>query len=198
MTRLIVRELARWARAVGPPIAVLAVVVGVPVPLSPEFGGRVGDRALSLAWLVLVIAAVVWLATSVARAAIQPARDRRAFERLRDLRVISGLPDHALLCILRTVWSIAAGQRTDAIDVRTGGFVDLWLAESSLPGGSYALVRFVGGSCVLVDAVPPGLVVAAQRHAHRNRRRRSRRAGRRERRATTGVIREAEALLRRF
>lgn len=195
MARLILRELARWARAVGPPIAVLVVVVGVPVLLPPEIGGRVGDRALSLGWLVVEIAAVVWLATSVARAAIQPARDRRAFERLQDLRVISGLPDHALLCILRAVWSTVAGERVNAVDVRTGAVVDLWLTESSLPTGTYVLVKSVGGTCVLVEAVPAGLVVAAQRHSSRGGACRHERTGRQRRRAAASLIRTAETLL---
>lgn len=197
MTRLILREVARWGRALGAPFAVLAIMVVVtPALLPPEIRRLVAERVLSLGWLASLIAAVAWLATSVIRAALQPARDRRAFGRLQDLRVLSGLPDHTLLCVLRAVWSTVAGERVNAVDVRTGAVVDLWLTESSLPCGSYVLVKSVGGSCVLVEAVPPGLVVASQRHACRGGVRRHERTGRQQRREAARVIRTAEMLLR--
>ncbi len=196
VTRLILRGVARWTRALVAPVLVLVVVVGVPVLLPPEARRLLGERALSLVWLAAVIAALLWLATSATRAAVRPAGDRRAFVRLQDLRVRSRLPDHALLCILRTGWSTPAGERADAVDVRTGAFVDLWLTESSLPGGSYALVKSVGGMYVLLDAVPPSLVVAAQRHSRRVSVPRHERAGRQQRRAAARVIRTAEMLLR--
>ncbi|WP_139224434.1 hypothetical protein [Cellulomonas marina] len=195
MTRLILREGARWARAVATPLAVQLVVVVAPVVLQNEVRRLGTDRALSLGWLAAVIASLVWLATSATRAAIQPAGDRRAFVRVQELRVLSGLPHHALLCILRTVWSTAAGQRADAVDVRTGAVIDLWLADASLPPGSYALVKFTDRSSVLVDAVPPGLVLAARRHTRREGVRHHERSGR-KRRAAARVIRTAETLLR--
>ena len=196
MTGLVLRGLARWTRALVAPVAVLVVVVAVPVLLPPEARRLLGERAPSLVWLAAVIAALVWLAMSTTRAALQPAGDRRAFVRVQELRVLAGLPDHALLCILRTVWPTAAGQRADAVDVRTGAVIDLWLADESLPTGSYALIKFVGRSCMLVDAVPPGLVRAARRHTRREGVRHYERSGRQQRRAAASVIRRAEALLR--
>jgi hypothetical protein len=197
MTRLILREVTRWGRAVGAPLVVLTIVTFGPA-LSP-FGSvwLVPDRALSIGWLAAVIAALTWLLTSAVRAALQPARDHQASEHLRDLRVRSGLPDHALLCVLHTSWSTPAGDRVKAVDVRTCALVDLWLTESGLGDGSYALVKFRRGEGVLVDAVPPGVVSAAQRHAQRDGPERpSARPGRRERRAAARVIRGAEMLLR--
>ncbi len=196
MTRLIRRGLGRWTRALVAPVAAVVVLVGVPVLLPLEARQVGGDPALSFGWLAAVLAALVWLAASATRAALQPAGDRRAFVRVQEFRVLAGLPDHALLCVLRTVWSAPAGQRADAVDVRTGVFVDIWLTESSLPSGSYALVKLVGGSCVLVDAVAPGLVLAAQRHSHREGVRHHGRSGRQQRRMAAGVIRTAETLLR--
>jgi hypothetical protein len=196
MTRLILRELGRWTRALLAPVAVLVVVGGFPAMLPPEVRQVGADSALYVGWLAAVLAALVWLATSATGAALQPAGDRRAFVRVQELRVLSGLTDHALLCVLRTVWSTAAGQRAAAVDVRTGAVVDLWLTESSLPVGSYALVRLVGGSYMLVDAVPPSLVVAARRHMRREGAHHHERSGRRQRRAAARVIRTAETLLR--
>lgn len=196
MSRLILREVARWARALCAPVAVLLVVVLTPVLLPPEIRRLVADRALSPGWLAALIAVVMWLASSATRAAIQPARDRRAFERLQDLRVRSGLPDHRLLCVLRTVWRTPAGERAEAVDVRTGALADLWLTESSLSEGSYALVRRRAGAVLLVEAMPPSLVLAAQRHSGCDADRPGGRKVSRERRAAARVVHEAEALLK--
>ncbi len=196
MTRLILRELGRWTRALLAPVAVLVVVGGFPATLPPDVRQIGADSAPYVGWLAAVLAALVWLATSATGAALQPAGDRRAFVRVQELRVLSRLPDHVLLCILRTVWSTAAGQRADAVDVRTGAVLDLWLAEASLPTGSYALVTFAGRSCTLVDTVPPGMVLAARRHMGRERVRHHERSARQQRRAAARVIRTAETLLR--
>jgi hypothetical protein len=177
-------------------VVVVVVVGGLPVVVPPEVRQVGAGPALSVGWLAAVLAALVWLVTSATRAALQPARDRRAFERVQDLRVLSGLADHALLCVLRTVWSTAAGERVNAVDIRTGAAADFWLAESSLADGSYALVKFAGGTCVLVDAVPPGEVVAAQRHRRRDGESRRDRPPRLERRAVASVVRAAETLIR--
>lgn len=196
MTRLILRELARWGRALGAPLALLAIVVVGAAFMPSGMAPHGAEPALAAAWLPFVVATLAWLLTSAIRAVLQPARDCRAFERLLDMRVRSGLPDHALLCILRTVWSTPAGDRTDAVDVHTGAVVDLWLTESHLSDGSYALVRRRGGAMLLVEAMPPSLVLAAQRHRGRDADRPGGRKVGRERRAAARVVHEAELLLK--
>src|SRR5665647_2020071 len=103
MTRLVLREVARWGRAVGAPLLVLAIVTFGPA-LSP-FGSvwLVPDRALSVGWLAAVIAALTWLLTSAVRAALQPARDNQAARHLQTLRD-GAAGEHAhLLCIEQTL-----------------------------------------------------------------------------------------------
>jgi len=185
-------------RAVGAPLVVLAIVTFGPA-LSP-FGSvwLVPDRALSIGWLAAVIAALTWLLTSAVRAALQPARDRRAFEHLQDLRVRSGLPDHALLCVLGVQWAVTAGARVTAVDVRDGGVHDLWLSERVIEQAAYALIQWRHGDAVLRDRATATEVLAAQRHEARNPQRLSgTREGRQDRRAAVAVIRAAEALTRR-
>lgn len=153
-------------------------------------------------WLGVVAVAAAWLAGAIILAALQPRRDERAAEHLQDMRVRAGLPDHALLCILDTVWISPAGQRVAAVDVRTGDVCEVWLAESGLAPGTYALVSFRRGVAVMLDSATPTTLIDAKRHQQRvdSRRpatRRSRTTTRREGRAAAGVVREAEALLRR-
>jgi len=195
MTRLVLHEVARWVRAVGAPLAVLALVVLSP-SLMPDAVSKalrlVPDRALSIAWIAVAVATLMWVLTAGVRAALRPARDRRAAEHLQDMRVRAGLPDHTLLCILRVVWISPAGEHATAVDVRTGATLDLWLAESDLAPGSYALVRLVGGTWLVLDIAAPRIVTAARRRD----RLAACRGDRRERRAAADVIGEAEALIR--
>ena len=197
MTRLILREVARWGQALGAPLAVLAIAALGPTLLPFGFVSRVSGRALSIGWLAAVIAALAWLLTSAVRAARQPARHRRAFEHLEDLRVRSNLPDHALLCVLGTVWSTPAGELVNTVDVRSGVLADLWLTESSLPNGSYALIRFRGGTGLLAGAALPSVVHDAQHHGRARRAAGSpARSRHSDQRAASNVIHAAEALLK--
>lgn len=200
MTRTVACEGARWARAVALPTAALAVVVAAHGTAESVDTSLPATHAAAV-WLGAVAVAAVWLAGAFVRAALQPRRDRRAAAHLQDMRVRAGIPDHALLCILKTVWTSPAGQRVAAVDVRTGAVCEVWLAESGLAPGTYALVSFRRGVAMMLDAATPTTVIAAQRHQQRveargHPTRRSRTRTRRERRAAAEVVRGAEALLR--
>lgn len=159
--------MVRWGRALGPPLGVLAMVAVSAAFVPPRIAPAIGEPALRAVWLPTEVAALTWLLTSATRAALQPARDHRAFERLHDLRVRAGLPDHVLLCIVRTVWSTPGGSRAHAVDIRTGESLDLWLAEAHMSAGSFALMKRCSGAMLLMDAIAPGPVLAAQRHERR-------------------------------
>lgn len=106
MTRLVLNELARWVRAIGALSASFALITLVPNLLPAEERGvaqSAGGEVLSVVWVTACGTRLAPLASDDIRAALQPAHDRRAFERLQDLRIRSGLPDHALMCILRAV-----------------------------------------------------------------------------------------------
>lgn len=200
MTRLVVREMGRWARTVAIPAVALATVVLLhraaesPNALIPT------SRAPTV-WLVALGLSSLWLATSAVRATLQPRRDRRAAEHLQDLRVRAALPEHALLCVLQVLWESPAGQRVAAVNVRTGTVHEVWLAESELTPGTYALVLFRQGEGRFVASAAPGAILGAKRYESRGSATGKpsspgARPGWRERRAATQVIREAETLIR--
>lgn len=200
MTRRVAREVARWARAVVLPAAALTAAVTLHL-VATQVATALPARAAWVVWRAALGASAAWLVVSIARAALQPRRDRRAAEHLQDMRVRAGLPDHALLCILRALWSTPAGERVSAVDVRTGVTQELWLAESSLAPGAYALASFGWGAAWLIDVATPTEVLTAGRHDSRSGRDGTTtqcraRATFRERRAAADVVRAAEALTR--
>lgn len=204
MTRLILREIARWGRAVVARLVVLAIVSLWPAFLPPGTGGLVPASALLIGWLAMVAAALTWLLTGAVRAALQPARDSRAAEHLQTLRD-GAAEDHAhLLCIEQSLGRSPAGQRVMVSDVHDGTTVDVWLSEAALPTGAFALVVLNRGAGRLVDWMGPAEVAAARRaeqgQALRQRLQETRAAklaARRARAAAADVVRAAEALLER-
>ena len=183
------------------PAAALGVVVAMHVAAKSIEASLPATHAGAM-WLGVVAMAAAWLAGAIVLAALQPRRDERAAEHVQDMRVRAGLPDHALLCILDTVWTSPAGQRVAAVDVRTGVVREVWLAESGLAPGTYTLVSFRRGVAVMLDSATPTTVIDAKRHQQRvdprqRATRRSRTTTRREGRAAAGVVHGAEALLRR-
>jgi len=206
MTRLFLRELPRWVRAVGAPLAVLAIV-GVTPSLLPDAVGEVlrlpSDRPLSVAWMATVVATLAWVLTVGVRAALQPAHDRRSAEHLQSLRDGAARNDARLLCVERALWQSLAGQRIVATDVQDGRALEVWLSEAALPAGAFALVVMDRERGTLVDWISPRDLAAARRaervEATRRRVRATQAANlaaRRERKAAADVVRAAEELLR--
>jgi len=207
MTRLVLHEAARWVRATGAPLAVLAIVVVTP-HLVPNAADRVlrliPDRALSVAWLGACAAALAWLLTACVRAAIQPASDERAAEQLQGLRDRAQRPGHVLVCVLEARWCSPAGQLMTAVDARTGEVRELWLSETPLPVGAFALVVGRTDVATLVDCIHPRELAGARRAERIAAVRRTAEAAeaarissRYERNAAAEVVRAAERLLRR-
>lgn len=203
MTRLTLREVARWARAVGAPLIVLAVVTLGPALLPAGTLPLVPASALFIGWLATVAAALTWLLAATARTALQPARDSRAAEHLQNLRD-GAAEDHAhLLFIERSLARSPAGQRVLVSDVHDGTTADIWLSEAALPHGAFALVVLNRGAGRLVDWMGPAEVAAARRAEHRQSLRQRLRetravklAARRARAAAADVVRGAEELLK--
>lgn len=183
------------------PAAALAVVVAMHAAAKSLEASLPATHAAAM-WRWGVVLTASWLACAIVLAALQLGRDERAAEHVQDMRVRAGLPDHALLCILGTIWTSPAGQRVAAVDVRTGVVCQVWLAESGLAPGTYTLVSFRRGVAVMLDSATPTTVIDAKRHQQqvdprKRATRRSRTTTRREGRAAAGVVHEAEALLRR-
>lgn len=207
MTSLVLREVARWVRAVGASLAVLAIVVFAP-SLLPDALGKllrlVPDRALLVTWMAGAATSLAWLITAAVRAALQPAKDARAAQRLQGLRDQARRPDHTLVCVLETRWRSPAGQLVTAVDARTGEIHELWLSETALPVGAFALVAGRAEGATLVDCMHPPELASARRAERIARIRRAanaaedaRIAARHERSAAAEVVHAAERLLRR-
>lgn len=206
MTRLVLREVARWVRAVGAPLAVLTVVALTPGVVPDAAGGfppLLPGRALWAAWVAAGAPALAWLLVAIRRTALQPARDRRAAQRLQGLRQGAAHHDGHLLCVERPLWQSRAGQRVLASDVQVGKVLEIWLSEAALPSGAFALVAMDREPATLVDWIPPSEVAAARRAEHVEAARRRARAAqatqqaaRHDCKATADVVRAAEALLR--
>lgn len=203
MTRLILREIARWGRAVGAPLAALTIVAFGPALLTSGTVRLVPAGPFFTGWLATVAVALTWLLMASVRATLQLARDNQAAQHLQTLRD-GATAEHAhLLCIERTLGRSPAGQRVVVSDVRDGTTADAWMSEADLPNGAFALVILGRGVGRLVDWMGPAEVTAARR-AERDQVARQRirdarsanRAGRIERKVAADVVRAAEALTR--
>jgi len=203
VTRLVLRGLARWGRALTAPLALLATIVAARAMLPLEVGRLIPGHALSLGWRASLIATVAWLATSAIRVASEPARDDRAARRLQALREGASVDHARLLCIERTLARSPAGQRVVVSDIHDGRTADVWLSETALPTGSFALIGLDHDAAELLDWIGPAETAAARRAEQRQSARRRLREARAARialeradAAAAEVVRAAEALLR--
>lgn len=205
MTRLVLREIGRWVRAIGAPLTVLAAAVVGPslVPGAARMLLRlIPEQAVSNAWISTLAAALMWLIAEGVRAALQPSKDACHAEHLQQLRERSALPQHSLVCVLEVLWTSTAGQRIVAVDARTGEVRDTWLAECALQPGTFALLAGAVARRRVVDHVDPNAVAAGRRYEQvREARQRvqvaraARLTHRNERRQAHEVVRAAEEFL---
>lgn len=168
-----IHDLRRCLRAAAPPLLTLSVLAlarttqGEALPPS-----GVGELVL-VAWRAAVLGTLLWFLVAVVWAATRPLRDRRAFQRLQDLREIATVPDRALVHVQTIVWSSAAGQNVVVVNVATGVTSRVWLPETTVPIGSYVVVERKGSGVRVVDWMGAEHVEAGhrleQRHiAHRH------------------------------
>jgi hypothetical protein len=205
MTGLVLREIARWVRGIGAPLAAVAAVVVTPTLLREPVAmllGIVPDRAVSMTWMAAVAGAMAWLLIAGVCAATQPANDARASERLQELRERSAMPQHALVFVTEVLWTSPAGQRLAAVDARTGEVREIWLAQRTAARGAFALLVGTVEERRLIDHMNACEVAAARRQEQVSdaRRRvhgaRSAKLARRvERNAASEVVRAAEEWL---
>lgn len=155
------KDAAHVLRAtIAPALALTAVIASLQV-LHPWPGSDVLPAAVLsviIAWLVLTVA---WAATS-------PLRDRRAAHRLDELRAASPAPNRELVHIYATIWALLAGQLVDVVNIATGTTHRIWLPETSLPVGSFALLERSNDAVAVVDWIPRRTVEAAHRAVARN------------------------------
>ena len=123
-------------------------------------------------------------------------RDRDAHERLQLLVDRTCVPDVHLLAVLASVWTTAAGQVADTVDVATGTSRRVWFPLACLPMGAFVLVQSQLDQVQMLDWMPPAEVKAAHRR-RASRQQQGVLAGRRSRRGRRQLVAEVEHALRR-
>lgn len=202
MTRCVLVEVRRFARATAAPALAAAVITVTGVGLIQV--GVVGAAAAA-AWICGLIAALAWLGRNALTEARGRGRDERAADRLQVLRNRAAqYPGHLLVSIHDVVWVGPAGQRVHAVDVARGVVHDVWLPEVALPIGAFAVVDVTANPVRVVDWLDRAVLASARRHETRTSVRRralahreERTAARRERTAAQTIVQEAERLLDR-
>ena len=202
MTRWVLVETRRYARATAVPALVAAAVALTGLGLA-----HVGDvgAAAAAACICGLLAALAWLGRNALTSAREPHGDQRAADRLQVLRYRAAQhPGHLLVAIHDVLWVGPAGQRVHAVDVARGVVHDVWLPEVALPIGAFAVLDVTANPVRVVDWLDRAVLASARRHEARTaelRRARTHRdqraAARRERGAARSLVQEAERLLDR-
>lgn len=104
-----------------------------------------------------------WLLLTVTWAATRPFRDRRASQQLVGLRTALHAPNRALVHIHAIVRESLAGQLMDVVNVETGHTHRIWIAETSLPVGSFSILERSNDAVAVVHWIPRRTVEAARR-----------------------------------
>jgi hypothetical protein len=202
MTRWVLVEVRRFARALAAPALVVAVVTLTGAGLTHV---AVVGAAPVAAWICGLIAALAWLVRNALNAARGPRGDERAADRLQVLRNRAAQnPGHLLVAIHEVLWVGPAGQRVHAVDVARGVVHDVWLPEVALPIGAFAVLDVTANPVRVVDWLDRAALASARQHearaavhrralAHRD----QRATARREWVAARSLVHEAERLLDR-
>lgn len=206
MSPLLLYDVRRYTRAaLAPTLAAVALTVllgWMSHATRPELIDVVAP--VYLATTALIPVAVTWLGTALVVTARQPRRDQRASDQLRALRERAQTPGRLLIEVRRTGWPGPAGQHVHALHITHGTTHDIWLPETVLPIGAWAVLDVTTEPVHVIGHVDHRTITRAHRHDIREAARRrtqtartERGASQRERIAAADVVREAEDLLRR-
>lgn len=159
------QDLRRILRLAAPPILALAVLAPVPSLLGSTLSSLEG--VLLPAWRVAIVASVLWLAATTCWAMTRPGRDRRAYERLQQLRGLADESYRALVQIQTTVWTAAAGQHAVVMNVETGTLHRVWLPETAAPIREFVVLEHTDHGVRVIGSLSAPSVEAAHRHERR-------------------------------
>jgi hypothetical protein len=157
--RHLLHHAGHFLRAAAPPVVVLGLLTAVRT-VEPAL---VSDGVLGISWLAAAVASTAWLLIALAVAAARPRRDRRAHERLQQFRHLATQPDHALVQVQTTVWSTVAGQHAVVLNIVTGALHRVWLPETTVPVGAFAVLQRTGDGARVVARLSARSVEAAHR-----------------------------------
>ncbi len=163
--RHLLHDAGRCLRAAAPPVLVLGLITALRT-VDPAVATL--DRCLGLALQAATVASALWLVVAMTWAAARPWRDRRAHERLDHLRDLAGEGDRALVHVKTTIWSTAAGERTIVLNIATGGLHRVWLPETTVPVGAFAVLEHTNRGVRVIAHMDAHVVEAAHRHERRS------------------------------
>lgn len=165
--RHLVADTSHCLRTAALPMLALGLLTSVRT-VDPALG--TSDGILSVAWQAANVASTAWLILAVAWAANRRWRDCRAHQRLQHLRDLAAQPDHALVQVQTTIWTTAAGQCAVVLNIATGVLHRVWLPETTVPSGAFAVLERTGHGGRVVACVDARGVKSAHRHERRRRR----------------------------
>lgn len=157
---LLLADAGHCLRAAAPPVLLLGLLTaaGTVEPALLSAG------VLGIAWQAATVASTAWLLIVVAVAADRPRRDRRAHKRLQQLRDLAAERDRALVHVKTTIWSSTAGQHAVVLNIATGALHRVWLPETTVPVGAFAVLEHTNRGVRVIDVMDARGVESAHRH----------------------------------
>lgn len=157
-------EVRQLLRIVAPPVLALGalLVVGEVSPLDAW------TTTLETSRRVATVLAGLWLVIAAGMAVHRTRRDAHAHKRLQELRDAAQTPGRALVHIEAVAWRSRAGQHAVVLNVATGYRYHLWLPETDLPIGAFALLEQGGCGVAVLDSIDARTVAAGHRHESRS------------------------------
>lgn len=162
--RYLLHDAGHYLCATAPPVLVLGLLTAVRA-VEPAL---MSEGVLGMAWRAATVASTTWLLIAAAVAADRPRRDRSAHDRLEQLRDFGAQPNRALVRIQTTRWDSTAGQHAVVLNVATGVLHRVWLPETQVPVGAFAVLERTNGGVRMIDRMDARGIEAAHRQERRH------------------------------
>ncbi|NCD18858.1 MAG: hypothetical protein EOL89_02575 [Actinobacteria bacterium] len=162
-TRQLLHDAGHCLRAAAPPLFAVGVLAAIRSVLGSGTLSSI-DGLLMLTLRAAIAASVMWLVAAACWAATRPWRDRRVHKQLQRLRDFAVEQNRVLVHIQTTIWSSAAGQHTVVLNIATGTLHRVWLSETTVQLGAFAVLEHTRTGVHVIDCMHARGVEQAHRH----------------------------------